>query len=339
MAGKKSSTATKIILKEAAKPHHNLGERVAQVRGRHARERESESAHEHRQVSSACPVELRTLPPLLSIASIHCVEGRAKGELIITLQLDLKVDTESRARIAVLCSRPQRILLPSSGRFVGSRFLSSCLRPSAFAFTCIQRAFPSRTPASTPAVKLSCCCTRCTPSPAPFPLLPASPAAVTRSGDAGRRSPDMLPLLHGEECKGRQGGSGDSMSEKQASTPHQQPRQQASLPQALFKRQYAVDHPCRTSNPTILFSTNNSLDSTSPVASGIPERTAQRLRQERFGKSSQQQSSVNSSVHSNGDVRSFLNRSRKSSLLDLPAFRKFSIIPQVSPGTRAGDAR
>lgn len=29
---KKSSVTTKIILKEAAKPHHNLGERVAQVR-------------------------------------------------------------------------------------------------------------------------------------------------------------------------------------------------------------------------------------------------------------------------------------------------------------------
>lgn len=29
---KKSSVTTKIILKEAARPHHNLGERVAQVR-------------------------------------------------------------------------------------------------------------------------------------------------------------------------------------------------------------------------------------------------------------------------------------------------------------------
>lgn len=31
VSGKKSSTVTKIILKEAAKPHHNLSERVAQV--------------------------------------------------------------------------------------------------------------------------------------------------------------------------------------------------------------------------------------------------------------------------------------------------------------------
>jgi hypothetical protein len=31
-SGKKTSTTTKILLKEAAKPHHNLGERVVQVR-------------------------------------------------------------------------------------------------------------------------------------------------------------------------------------------------------------------------------------------------------------------------------------------------------------------
>lgn len=31
LSGKKSSTVTKIILKDAAKPHHNLSERVAQV--------------------------------------------------------------------------------------------------------------------------------------------------------------------------------------------------------------------------------------------------------------------------------------------------------------------
>ena len=30
-SGKKTSTTTKILLKEAAKPHHNLGERVVQV--------------------------------------------------------------------------------------------------------------------------------------------------------------------------------------------------------------------------------------------------------------------------------------------------------------------
>ena len=40
-AGKKSSTATKIMLKEAAKPHHNLGERVAQVRGAERDQRRS----------------------------------------------------------------------------------------------------------------------------------------------------------------------------------------------------------------------------------------------------------------------------------------------------------
>lgn len=69
---------------------------------------------------------------------------------------------------------------------------------------------------------------------------------------------------------------------------------------------------------------------TSPIASGIPERTAQRLRQEKFGKTSQNPSSLNSSAQSNGDVRSYLNRSRKSSLFDLRDLRKFSIIPQVS---------
>ena len=137
------------------------------------------------------------------------------------------------------------------------------------------------------------------------------------------------------------------MSERHSTPTLRSGSKQQSLPQALFKRQYAVDQPaCRSSNPAIIFSTNNSVDSASPVASGIPERTAQRLRQERFGKGSRQQSSLNSSVHSNGDVRSFLNRSRKSSLFDLreSAFRKFSIIPQVSlaaslSGVRAPAAR
>lgn len=156
----------------------------------------------------------------------------------------------------------------------------------------------------------------------------------------------MIPLFkpHGEESpprhksQGKTGGktSQDSMTEtpdKPSSRPST--HKQQSLPQALFKRQCAVDQASggRSSNPAIVFSANNSVDSTtSPVASGIPDRTAQRLRQERFGKSSGTHSSVNSSIRSNGDVRSFLNRSRKSSLFDLreSALRKFSIIPQVS---------
>lgn len=166
----------------------------------------------------------------------------------------------------------------------------------------------------------------------------------------------MIPLFkpHGDplqqEEAGRQkageggrGGGGSSrrqdsmtaeVAEKSPRSTTSTARKQQSLPQALFKRQYAVDQPPgRSSNPAIIFSTNNSADSaTSPVASGIPDRTAQRLRQEKFGKTSQQHSSVNSSIRSNGDVRSFLNRSRKSSLFDLreSALRKFSIIPQVS---------
>lgn len=40
-SGKKSSTATKIILKEATKPHHNLTERVAQVNANQRSNRDS----------------------------------------------------------------------------------------------------------------------------------------------------------------------------------------------------------------------------------------------------------------------------------------------------------
>lgn len=140
----------------------------------------------------------------------------------------------------------------------------------------------------------------------------------------------------------------DSKSPSSGLTPLRSVPKQNSLPQSVFRRQAAIDVPtsqtrASVANPTIIFSTNNSLDSnptstsnaTAPPATGISFKTQQRLRQEKWTKSNQQPSSLNSSLQSNGDVRSFLNRSsRKSSGFDLrdTSRRKFSIIPQVSWG-------
>ena len=121
--------------------------------------------------------------------------------------------------------------------------------------------------------------------------------------------------------------------------------QQHSLPQSIFRRQHAIDlynnssvhnSPLGRSSipqatPTIILSPNNSVDS----APSIPDKTKQRLKQEQWGTSSRQGSSLNSSLHSNGDIRSCKNRSRKSSLKSLfdikeSARKRFSVIPQVS---------
>lgn len=151
-------------------------------------------------------------------------------------------------------------------------------------------------------------------------------------------------------------------------TPRYKPKpvpKQNSLPQAIFRRQAAIDAPSvpggrgsvsgGLTHPAIVLSANNSVDSagttgtspSSPAAgsSSLLSTSQQRLRQEKFHKSrschqQQQQNpsnSITSSLHSNGDLRkstNFLNRSGKSSLYDLreSARRKFSIIPQVSGG-------
>lgn len=140
------------------------------------------------------------------------------------------------------------------------------------------------------------------------------------------------------------GGAIATVSSTVKLTPNKLP-QQHSLPQAIFRRQHAIDILTNSSSnnsplgrssipiatPTIILSPNNSLDS----APSIPEKTKQRLKQEQWGTSSRQASSLNSSIHSNGDIRSCKNRSRKSSLKSLfdlkeSAKKRFSVIPQVS---------
>lgn len=140
------------------------------------------------------------------------------------------------------------------------------------------------------------------------------------------------------------GGGGGVSSSAIKLIPNKLP-QQHSLPQAIFRRQHAIDlynnssvhnSPLGRSSiplatPTIILSPNNSVDS----APSIPDKTKQRLKQEQWGTSSRQGSSLNSSLHSNGDIRSCKNRSRKSSLKSLfdikeSARKRFSVIPQVS---------
>ncbi|KAI1285958.1 Potassium voltage-gated channel subfamily H member 7 [Halotydeus destructor] len=126
--------------------------------------------------------------------------------------------------------------------------------------------------------------------------------------------------------------------------------QQGSYPQ--FRRQGAVEsshdpaghntsgsgrasisgfmgYPSRAT-PTIVLSPNNSFDSNITSITGAAIKpTGQRYRQEAWGKGSRHNSSLNSSIHSNGDIRSYI-RSRKNSLFDLKeTARKFSLIPQV----------
>ena len=104
------------------------------------------------------------------------------------------------------------------------------------------------------------------------------------------------------------------------------PRQN-STPQ--MRRQQAFDVPTtcsgqtHTTNPSVWLSPNNSFESN---ATNSP--SMQTIRQQQWTK---QQSSINSSNHSNGDIRSHTNRSRKSSVFELKenTRRKFSLIPQV----------
>ncbi|XP_054168573.1 potassium voltage-gated channel subfamily H member 7-like [Oppia nitens] len=110
------------------------------------------------------------------------------------------------------------------------------------------------------------------------------------------------------------------------SSPHMR---QNSTPQ--MRRQQAFDVPTtqtpltRTAMSTVWLSPNNSFESNTTTSHSM-----QKLRQQQWTK---QQSSVNSSNHSNGDIRSHPtnNRSRKSSIFELKenARRKFSLIPQV----------
>lgn len=113
---------------------------------------------------------------------------------------------------------------------------------------------------------------------------------------------------------------------------------QQSLPQSIFRRQCAIDVPTRASlaNPTIILSPNNSFESTalstcSQPPAVVPTNQAQKLRKEWSNR--QPTSSVNSSLQSNGDIKSsYFKGSRKSSLFDIrdAARRRFSLIPAVS---------
>lgn len=162
----------------------------------------------------------------------------------------------------------------------------------------------------------------------------------------------MVPLLNiRREVSPRHGGEPIAEEPRPVQANRIAPRAplltQSSLPQ--FRRQCAVDVPpplgtsCAVparATPTIVLSPNNSFESNVTSLAGAAAATAaaasasqQRLRQEAWGKASRQHSSVTSSVHSNGDIKShILNRSRKNSLFDLRdnARRKFSLIPQVS---------
>ncbi|RWS11147.1 potassium voltage-gated channel subfamily H member 7-like protein, partial [Dinothrombium tinctorium] len=100
--------------------------------------------------------------------------------------------------------------------------------------------------------------------------------------------------------------------------------EKVELSQPSITRQYAVDIPTtrappKRSAPAIVLSPNNSFDS----------NNTQKLRHENWA--SKQHSSLNSSSHSNGDVRGHISRSRKNSIFDLKenAKRKISIIPHV----------
>lgn len=179
-----------------------------------------------------------------------------------------------------------------------------------------------------------------TPSPIPrkYKQRPsASSSSIARqsslgsgSGSLGVKSPPSNRLLKGAQARCI--------------------NKQQSLPQSIFRRQCAVDVPPRASlaTPTIILSPNNSFESTvlssssqqqqpPPPGSGAPPvvvpspiTKAQRLRKE--WSSRQPTSSVNSSIQSNGDIRSIFKGSRKNSLFDLrdAARRKFSLIPAVS---------
>lgn len=102
--------------------------------------------------------------------------------------------------------------------------------------------------------------------------------------------------------------------------------------QIPLKRQQAIDVPtgvlARSAQTmsAIWLSPNNSFESNTTNSPSF-----QKLRQQQWSK---QHSSLNSSNHSNGDIKSHAatNRSRKDSLFDIKdtARRKFSIIPQVS---------
>lgn len=152
---------------------------------------------------------------------------------------------------------------------------------------------------------------------------------------------------HHVTASGTSGPSGGGLSSSAIKLIPNKLPQQHSLPQAIFRRQHAIDlynnssvhnSPLGRSSiplatPTIILSPNNSVDS----APSISDKTKQRLKQEQWGTSSRQGSSLNSSLHSNGDIRSCKNRSRKSSLKSLfdikeSARKRFSVIPQVSLG-------
>lgn len=139
-------------------------------------------------------------------------------------------------------------------------------------------------------------------------------------------------------------GSGTDEIAISIRVPHQHQQQQQQLNQKHYlknnsrqnsapqmRRQQAFDvpitcaGPTQTVNPSVWLSPNNSFESNSTTSPSM-----QKIRQQQWSK---QQSSLNSSNHSNGDIRSHTNnRSRKSSVFELKenTRRKFSLIPQVS---------
>lgn len=126
---------------------------------------------------------------------------------------------------------------------------------------------------------------------------------------------------------------------------YQQPISTSSLTTSLMRG------PLKTT-PTILFSPENSLDSvrsdcsmrqsssipqsrptvhhSAPTSASVSHVPSQKIRHEQW--STRQQSSMNSSIRSQCDIRNSSNKSRRSSLLELKesAKRKFSLLPHVS---------
>lgn len=208
----------------------------------------------------------------------------------------------------------------------------------------------------------------CTTSITPTASTAAVPTATTSFSESSTQvsSPAGRKYLQQRPTSSRQSslGSGHSLSAAAGASGIKSPPlnrflkrsavKQHSLPQSIFRRQCAIDVPTApqrsslAANPTIILSPNNSFESTAlssgsqpaPINPALPSAAAATTQAQKLRKEwSQRQgtsTSVNSSLQSNGDLRShkgsYFKGSRKSSLFDIrdAARRKFSLIPAVS---------
>ncbi|XP_074594777.1 potassium voltage-gated channel seizure isoform X1 [Brevipalpus obovatus] len=143
-----------------------------------------------------------------------------------------------------------------------------------------------------------------------------------------------------------------------------EPSSSTTIPTTIHQHKQQLQQPISTSSlttslmrvplkatPTIMFSPENSLDSvrsdcsrhqstsipqnrptvhhSAPTSASVSHVPSQKVRHEQW--SNRQQSSMNSSIRSQCDIRNSSNKSRRSSLLELKesAKRKFSLLPHV----------